>query len=475
MSLWLSRKPALIGLSAFAAALVATAVLAFVRVDRALQVATGLSAQTLCSAVFVSGQDARQIFDETLRPMIGPAILTDQLRYTVDTQRGEVRTAWAGIFRSRSVYRGAAGCQLIGWDAVRNPPPHLSSLPGAMSRNDILTLRPAAAINRSLGQVLEQAFVEPAAGPLRRLKAIVVVKNGEIIGERYAPGISPQTPLMGYSMTKTVINALIGILVQQGKLRVSDLAPVEAWRGAGDPRGKITIDQLLRMSSGLNAEESHSGFDATSRMLFAEKDMARFAEQSQLRYAPGCVWQYQSPNTLILSRIVENAVGGREQDVLNFVRAELFWKLGMQTAILETDETGTPVGSQGMLASARDWARLGQLYLDDGLVRGARLLPERWVAYSTSPTLGSTYGAGLWTNRSGDQSPQARITRAGMPSDAFYASGNLGQRIYILPAQHLVIVRLGVTHMVGNGLSDDMRLLGQILSATATERFRAKT
>lgn len=460
------RRRRITGIVLGSAALAALAGLVVSRPDRALQVSTGLTAQTLCSAVFVSGQDAKAVFAESIAPMIGVSQLASQISYTVDTARKEVRSDLAGMFRSRAVYRGAAGCGLIASTATPALAPRLSSSPASELTEDDLDETRVVPVNHALDRVLGQAFVEPASGPPRHLKALVVVKDGVVVGERYASDITADTRLMGYSLTKTVVNALVGILVREGKLRVSDRAPVAAWNTADDRRRDINIDQLLRMTSGLAAEETHSGFDFTSRMLFAEDDMARFAEHAGLKHDPGRVWEYQSPNTIILSRIIQRAVGGRQADTLEFARKELFWRLGMQSAVLETDAVGTPVGSQGMLATARDWARLGQLYINDGVVNRTRVLPENWVAYSTTPTLGSTYGAGLWTNRSSDTGSQARITRAGMPADAFYASGNLGQRIYVIPSRKLVVVRLGVTHSRDNGLKGDMGLLREVLIAT---------
>ena len=396
--------------------------------------------------------------------MIGIPLLTNRISYTVDTARKEVRSDLAGMFRSRAVYRGAAGCGLIGPSATPALAPQLSPSPLQPPVGDVLKDIRVGPVNPVLDRVLAQAFVEPASGPPRHLKALVVVKDGVVVGERYASGVTADTRLMGYSLTKTAVNALVGVLVREGRLRVSDRAPVAAWNAPGDRRRDITIDQLLRMTSGLAAEESHSGFDFTSRMLFTADDMARFAEGAALGRAPGSKWEYQSPNTIILSRIIEQAVGGREEDALNFARTQLFLPLGMKSAVLETDAAGTPVGSEGLLATARDWARLGQLYLDDGVVGGRRILPENWVAYSTTPTLDSTYGAGIWTNRSTNPGPQASITRAALPPDAFYGSGNLGQRIYVIPSRRLVVVRMGATHTPDNGLKDDMSLLRDVMA-----------
>jgi hypothetical protein len=199
-------------------------------------------------------------------------------------------------------------------------------------------------------------------------------------------------------------------------------------------------------------------------MLFIEPDMAGFAAHALLAHPPGEVWAYTSGNTLLVARIVTNAVGGTETDVLNFARSALFGPLGMRTAVIETDATGTPVGSTFILASARDWARLGLLYLNDGVVGGRRVLPEGWVSYTRRPTLGTDYGAGVFINDSSSNAAQGRI-RAGMPDDAFFASGRLGQRIYIMPSQRLVVVRFGVTQSPGFDIVGDMHLIREVIAA----------
>jgi CubicO group peptidase (beta-lactamase class C family) len=301
------------------------------------------------------------------------------------------------------------------------------------------------------------------------IKAIVVVKDGNVIAERYARGIGIDTPLLGYSVSKLVINALAGILVGQGKLHLDTPAPVPAWAATGDPRQAITLDNLLRMTSGLAIPETDAGFDQDSRMLFTEPDMAAFAARAPLQVKPGTVWSYTSGNTLLAARIVTDTVGGTESDILNFARATLFGPLGMHTAVIETDAVGTPVGSTFILASARDWARLGLLYLNDGLVGTRRILPEGWVNYTKRSTLGSDYGAGVFTNNAPVKSARGRI-RAGMPEDAFFASGRLGQRIYILTSQRLVVVRFGITHAPDFDIAGDLRLLREVNAASSSNR-----
>jgi CubicO group peptidase (beta-lactamase class C family) len=318
---------------------------------------------------------------------------------------------------------------------------------------------------------LDSAFREPSQPPYRRVKAIVILHNGRLVAERYAPGYSVDTPILGYSLSKSVTNALIGIPVRQGKLSVGQRAPVAAWNNPSDPRRAITIDQLLRMTSGLALEESDSGLDPVSRMLFLESDMAAFAEHAPLQAAPGSKWDYTSGNTLILSRIIRDAVGGRAQDVVEFARRELFEPLGITTATIEFDATGTPVGSMYILASARDWARFGKLYLNDGVAHGKRILPEGWVNYSAAPTLDTDYGAGFLTNRGSHGDADGRM-HAGMPEDSFYGSGNLGQRIVIIPSAGLVIVRLGLTHSPGFDMKGLLRLVEDTFSALKSPYLR---
>jgi len=292
-----------------------------------------------------------------------------------------------------------------------------------------------------LKAALDHAFDEPPVPPFRRTKAVVVLHEGNVIAERYAGGIGIDTPLLGFSMTKSVVNALIGILTQKGLVTPSMPAPISEWRAATDPRREIEVEHLLRMTTGLALDETNSGFDPSSQMVYLHNDMAAFAVRAAVIAPPGGRWAYSSPTTLLLARIIRDAVGGPEQ-TLAFAWRELFNPLGMRDVTLEFDGAGTLEGSTSMLASARDWARFGLLYLNDGVVGGRRILHEDWVDFSAAATLNTDYGAGFWTNRSQHEHAKARV-RLGIPRDAFFASGNLGQRIVIIPSQHLVIVRLG--------------------------------
>ena len=263
----------------------------------------------------------------------------------------------------------------------------------------------------------------------------MVVRDGRIVGERYAPGYGPDTPMQSWSMAKSVTNALVALLVRDGRLAVGRPVP-------GLPNG-IAIDHLLRQTSGQPYGSSNSGFDLASRMQFLEADTAAFAA-ARFDGGPGERWSYTDANYAVLSGIVRKAAGGTPDAVVRLARRELFGPVGMTSALLEFDEAGNPMGASWAFATARDWARFGLLYLHDGVVNGRRILPAGWVAYSAAPTPQADwgYGAGFWTNRGSDAGSRRRQSW-GMPADAFFALGNSGQIVIVAPSAGLVVVSLG--------------------------------
>jgi len=432
------------------------------RPDKAIRVATGLTAETLCTDTFVSGLDPATVFDQAIRARPGVGALAKHLSYKIDREHRTVSAAYFGYFASRAVYRAGEGCLVLPGAETVSPVAAVQTMAAPQRLSDIAGPAMVAPANPGLKAALDHVFTDPPAGPPRWLRAVVVLKDGRVVAERYAPGIGVDTPLIGYSASKSVMGALVGILVRQGRLDIHAPAPVAAWSAPGDPRHDITVDNLLRMTSGLDIAQTGSGFDPASRMLFTERDMAGYAEARRLARPIGSRWDYSDASTLIVSRIVRDAAGG---DVQAFARHALFDPLGMKTAILTTDATGTPVGSTGVLASARDWARLGELYARDGVIGGQRLLPEGWVRYSATSTLGSSYGAGFWTNDGPDPNAKGRI-RGGMPCDMLFASGVLGQRVYVIPSADVVIVRLGITQKWPDfDIAGDIRLVREVMQA----------
>jgi CubicO group peptidase (beta-lactamase class C family) len=448
-------------------------VLTCVRAHDVPKVATGFVADMLCSETFVSGLDPDRVFAETMAAMPGAALISWALHTRVDRARRDVTVTLAGFGRSHAVYRDGLGCVLVHGDevtpgaapiaAARLPPPLLPDIAGPS------LVAPQTA---ELATALDRAFEEPAQGPPRHTKAIVVIKDGHIVAERYADGYGIDTPILGFSATKSVTSALIGILVRQGKLALEQGAPVAAWQDPRDPRHAITVDQLLRHTAGLALGSSlqaslASALEPVNRMKFGERDMAAFAAAAELETVPGSAWNYHDGNYLILAKLIGNAVGGSPSDVLRFARTELFGPLGMRHVTLEFDGAGTFEGASQMLAPARDWARFGLLYLNDGVVSGQRILPEGWVSYSAAPTQNAFvgYGAGFWTN-SGDSFGAHYRIEHGWPRDAFFAKGTIGQFVIIIPSQHLVIARFGKTPnwpLDADGVSD---LVRDVVAAT---------
>ncbi|MCK1619626.1 serine hydrolase [Bradyrhizobium sp. 159] len=412
------------------------------------KVATGFVAGILCSETFVSGLDPRRAFTETNDAMPGTGLISWAMDYRIDRVRKDVTVTLFGLGRSHAVYREGLGCTLAHSEPLAEVMPPLDDRqPGLLPEIAGPAIVPPQ--SPEVAAALDRAFAEPAQPPHRRTRAVVVVKAGRVIAERYADGIGPETPLLGFSMTKSVISALTGVLVRQGKLKLDGPAPVVAWNDPDDPRHAISVDQLLRHTAGLALGSSlqaslGSAFEPVNRMKFVEGDMAAYAARMPLATTPGAAWNYHDGNTMLLSHLIRNAAGGTPADALRFARRELFVPLGMRHVTLQLDGAGTIEGSSEMLASARDWARFGQFYLNDGIAGGQRILPEGWVSYSSSPTPKAWVGigAGFWTNLGGSFGAKFRIAR-GWPRDAFFAKGTIGQYTIVIPSERLVIVRLG--------------------------------
>jgi len=435
-------------------------------------VSTGFFANILCSETFVSGFDPDKTFAETTAAMPGSGLLTWATAYRVDRARKDATVTLFGLFRSRAVYRDGVGCTLDHGAPLVEAAVPADDPPAAPLLPEIAGPAVVPPVTPQLAAALDRAFAEPDAPPFRHTRAIVVVKDGRIIAERYAEGYGVDTPILGFSATKSVISALIGVLVRQGRLALDQPAPVAAWKKADDPRRAITVDQLLRHTAGLALGSSLSAslgaaLEPVNRMKFMETDMAAFAEAAPLETPPGRAWNYHDGNTLILSRMIRDLSGGTPADVIRFARQELFAPLGMRHVTIEFDGAGTPEGSSQMLASARDWAHFGQLYLDNGRAGGKRILPEGWASYSASPTPNAWvgYGAGFWTNLGDSFGARYRIGH-GWPRDAFFAKGTIGQFVIIIPSERLVIARFGKTPnwpLDADGVSD---LVSDVVAAT---------
>lgn len=421
---------------------------------RAVPTFLGYAGKYLCSGVFISGRSPEKILRNDIAPMI---FFNRLLRTHVDTEAKEVTVSLAGVAARKAVFRSGCGCTLVigtTADALRKQNaaklgPQRSSSPNrSWPDGDKGAVDPLpAGVNREkLEQVLQTAFFEPSFGRSGTTRAVVVVYAGRLIAERYAPGFNRNMALPGWSMSKSVINALVAILVQKGRLKLKYPAPVPQWRGLDDPRRAVTLDQLLRMSSGLEFGEFYVPPSDVTDMLFSSYDFAAAAADKPLEAAPDTKWHYSSGTTNIIAGIIRRTVHNDYQNMVTFARRELFSRLNMHSAVIELDPSGTFVGSSYTFATARDWARLGLLYLQDGVWQGGRIFPPGWVAYSRTPALKAPqgqYGAHFWLNAGSSRNPSDRRWPR-LPTDMFLAWGFQGQYLVIIPSKKLVMVRLGL-------------------------------
>jgi CubicO group peptidase (beta-lactamase class C family) len=426
-------------------------------------VGTGFTAKMLCSGVFVSGRRAADVLAQDIAPN-DPGIL-HFIRADIDSAARRVHASFLGLRAQTAVFRDGLGCTLTG----ASPAQALAATPPRGAPAPAFVALPAGIMTEQQSERLDAAvaaaFDEPGPEHLRNTRAVVVLHDGRLVAERYAPGFGPETPLPGWSMAKSVLNALLGVAVQEGRLALGAPVPLAAWSGAGDPRGAITLRDLLQMQSGLAFSENYRNpLDDVVWMLFATADAAGFAASKPLAADPGSRWQYSSGTSNILARVLREALADDAQYAA-FPRRALFVPLGMASAVMEPDAAGNFVASSYVYASARDWARFGQLYLDDGVAGGRRLLPEGWVAFSATPAPhapDAAFGAHFWVKVPGEFAGGAR-SNAGLPPGTFHAVGYEGQFVSIVPSQRLVVVRLGVS--TGEGAWNHLRFLNQVVAA----------
>ncbi|MFA9218746.1 MAG: serine hydrolase domain-containing protein, partial [Sphingomonadaceae bacterium] len=307
------------------------------------------------------------------------------------------------------------------------------------------------------------------AGP--GMRGIAVIHQGKLVAQSYGPGFSASTPLLGWSMTKSVTAALVGLQVADGKLSMQQTG---FWPDTSDPRARIMLADLMAMSSGLRYNEGYGDVSDVTRMLYLEPYMARYTASQPLDHAPGKVWNYSSGTTVLLSRIWQQAAAPgnwTSADTLALPQRRLFAPLGMHSAVLEADARGNLVGSSYMYATAQDWGRFGQFLLQDGVWNGQRLLPPGFVAtmQKMAPASGGQYGQGqVWRWGPGGDAPEGENPdlRFGLPADTYWMRGHDGQSVAIVPSQQLVLVRLGLTphHLQ----YQPQALLAAVLKALAT-------
>ena len=408
---------------------------------------TAYKAKILCSALFVSGRE----LDAERAPEISAdsyGLLT-LFGATVDRERKRVSASFWGLRRRTAVYRPGLGATLaIG-------PLAAVSVPSPAAVASELPVEQRA----SLSEVLKESFAE-SAPHARRTRAVVIWQDGRIVGERYGE-LSPETPLPGWSMSKSVFAALAGALISEGSLSLDAKDLLPEW--SGDARSQITVEDLLRMRSGLRFAERYSNpLSDVVQMLFNRADAGGYAARRPLESPPGTVFDYSSGTSNILSLIMRRRLGDERYWALP--RRALFDPLGMPRALIEPDASGTFVASSFAFATAREWTRFGALWAQDGLWEGRRLLPEGWTRFCATPTpqSGGRYGAHWWLKLHdglGGSTPEA----ASLPPDAMHALGHEGQCLTVIPSRKLVALRLGLSIYLDGW--NHARFLARVLDA----------
>ncbi len=399
-----------------------------------LLTATGYAAHNACAVELVAGRDNSEA-DLPPNPLV-PVLRTSTESVGAEQQsRGSILGVLAA---QKAWFTEGFGCTVA--DDRPDLPGPIPVPAGANPFTGAATLMPDSATEAALAAAFGDDLSEAGQAELGT-RAVLVVRNGELIAERYAKGFDAETPQLGWSMAKSVTNLMVGRLVQQGEVSLTDDQLRPEWT---DERADITVGQLLEMSSGLKWDETYDLGTPITQMLYREPDMAGYVASQESAHAPGTYQQYSSGSHTLLCQILAERVGSGA----NLPRDQIFAPLGLSSAVLEPDGVGTPVCSSYLWATPRDWAAVGQFALQDGVWQGERLLPDGWLADSTVAFAGETedegYAAGWWVNSLADGS----LAYPELPADAYFAQGHDGQWIVIVPSADLVVVRLGFSPSV---------------------------
>ncbi len=429
----------------------------------ALPIVTGYSAKIQCSCYFLGKQDPATVQKNELD--FFPVSWTS---YHFDERDSSVTVSLFGLSERKAIYREGLGCTLIN-DLPEKQVRSLQYTLPEKSGHTSDTLWHAGAdrfffpdsIQQQVEAAADYAFTEPDPEKKARTRALLIIYDRKLVYEKYAPGFNEHSKLTGWSMAKSVTAALTGILVKEGKLQVNQRAAVPEWSDPDDPRHSITVQHLLQQTTGLAFEEDYTGPSEATNMLFKHHDMAKFAASLSLKTKPGETFSYSSGNTNILSRLIRHSIPANEYH--SFPYKKLLYKIGMYESILEVDGSGTFVGSSYMFGTARDWARFGLLYYNDGVWNGERILPEGWVQQTqvrAPSAITNQYGYQFWLNAGKPEDPSNR-TYPDVPADLYFADGFEGQDVFIIPSRKVIIVRLALVR----GGYDDNLLLKKILDA----------
>ena len=404
-------------------------------------------AKVLCSAVFVSERDPQEAARNSGYFLMPPE-LADKPEWTIDRDRKLVRMTLGGITREAKYY-GDQGCIIHQKDkpgifftpaAVKTTLPDAMSQPWPMGDGAADAPLPRGIDRTRLDAAMEAAFSDPAA----LTAGVVVVYKGQIIAERYMSGITKDTQLESWSMGKSITSTLFALLVKDGTYTLEQPAPVPPWRVPGDPRGPIRNIDLLRMSSGLRFIATQDpdytpdkGYPDHFYIYTGAVDVFEYSINRPVQFPVNTVGRYRNSDPLTIGYLVKQAVTKRGEEYLTWPQRALFDRIGIRRQVLETDPYGNFVLTGYDYGTPRNWARLGLLYLQDGMWQGQRILPEGWAKFVSTPAPAwkeGIYGGLFWINANGAWN---------IPKDAYFMAGAGGQNTFIIPSHDLVVVRMG--------------------------------
>ncbi|TAI48778.1 serine hydrolase domain-containing protein [Flagellimonas allohymeniacidonis] len=413
--------------------LIGVAILLYLNYSK-LNIISGYASKYMASGVFLAGRsEASLVQNDTNMPLVKLA------ESEVNQDDKYASASVYGLMNRKAIYREGLGAVLVNGgdekDLFRLTPNRIQprdTIPYPYGQGEPKdSLFPEIdydRLNKAVGLAFENLEVQ-------KTRTVLILYKGHLIAERYLDGFTKDTPILGWSMTKSILGTLYGILEHQGKLEMEWPAPIPEWKQ--DERKDITLNHLLRMQSGLEWDEDYTKISDVTRMLFLEDDMSWSQKEKDLIAPPTEIWNYSSGTTNLLSGILRQQFRSH-QDYLDFPYKELIDKIGMYSMVLEADVKGNYVLSSYAWASTRDWARFGQLYLDKGSWGGKQLFDSAWVDYITEPTPDSEekYGAHFWLN-AGGKYPD-------VPGDLFSCNGFQGQHVFMIPSKSMVIVRTGL-------------------------------
>ena len=404
-------------------------------------------AKVLCSAVFVSNREPVEAFHNSGFFMM-PSDQQDGVTYNVDREKRVVTVARNGLSRSAKFY-GDQGCIIQSKDhegiyftpvPVKTRLPDAASQPWPMGDQASKEKAPIGIDAARVEKAVDLAFSDPAG----LTAAFLVLYKGHIVGERYMSGITKDTQLECWSMGKSMTATLFALLVKDGLYKLEDPAPVPDWHKPGDPRDGIKIADLMHMSSGLRFIATQDpdytpdeGYPDHMYIYTGAVDVFKYSLSRPLQFPPNTEGRYRNCDPLTIGWLVKQAVTKRGEEYLTFPQRALFDRIGIRRQVLETDPYGNFVMTGYDYGTARNWARVGQLYLQDGVWQGQRILPEGWAKFVSTLAPAwkrPVYGGLFWVNGDGAWK---------IPKDAYFAAGAGGQRMFVIPSHDLVVVRLG--------------------------------